>query len=163
MSMHYPSYANFMTLKNFTQLNNPKCFLFSGRLLARNLLVPFLLGFKFQLSTLLPIILGLVLLASKKAFFLSKLALLAVTVFSGNGGSSFGHGADFGSPAVSSYTHYDGHYHGHGHGQGHGTGTGKFFTRFNENEILGTLIYDIVCYVFPLPSFKIDLFRPQEN
>ncbi|XP_026323050.1 uncharacterized protein LOC113232513 isoform X3 [Hyposmocoma kahamanoa] len=93
----------------------------TGRLLARNLLVPFLLGFKFQLSTLLPIILGLVLLASKKAFFLSKLALLAVTVFSGNGGSSYGHGVDFGSPSLAGYTQYDGHYHGHGHG--HGTGS----------------------------------------
>ncbi|XP_030034238.2 uncharacterized protein LOC115450377 [Manduca sexta] len=76
----------------------------TGRLLARNLLVPFLLGFKFQISTLLPLLLGLVLLASKKAFLLSKLALLAVTVFSSSGfGQSFGGY----TPSLASYTSYE--------------------------------------------------------
>lgn len=120
-----PTTYVFRSLIVIVENNFCNFFIFSGRLLARNLLIPFLLGFKFQLSTLLPIILGLVLLASKKAFFLSKLALLAVTVFSGNGGSSYGHGVDFGSPSLAGYTQYDGHYHGHG--QGHGTGSGKFF------------------------------------
>ncbi|XP_063834619.1 uncharacterized protein LOC135083802 isoform X1 [Ostrinia nubilalis] len=86
----------------------------TGRLLARNLLVPFLLGFKFQLSTLLPLLLGLLLIASKKAFLLAKLALLAVTVFSG--GSSFGNYGSYGGfgPQLSSYTSYDHHpYHDH--------------------------------------------------
>ncbi|XP_059050597.1 uncharacterized protein LOC131845544 [Achroia grisella] len=94
----------------------------TGRLLARNLLVPFLLGFKFQLSTLLPLILGLVLIASKKAFLLSKLALLAVTVFSG-GGSSYGssYGGSFGglsSPTLSSYSSFDSPVHSHEHHSG---------------------------------------------
>ncbi|KAF9819272.1 hypothetical protein SFRURICE_000263 [Spodoptera frugiperda] len=88
----------------------------TGRLLARNLLVPFLLGFKFQLSTLLPLLLGLVLIASKKAFLLAKLALLAVTVFSsgyGSQGSSYG---GFGGPSLSSYAYENpGHYHDHDH------------------------------------------------
>ncbi|XP_026754402.2 uncharacterized protein LOC113514512 [Galleria mellonella] len=94
----------------------------TGRLLARNLLVPFLLGFKFQLSTLLPLILGLVLIASKKAFLLSKLALLAVTVFSG-GGSNYGssYGGTYGgftSPTLSSYTSFDNPVHSHEHHSG---------------------------------------------
>ncbi|XP_048486660.1 uncharacterized protein LOC105391597 [Plutella xylostella] len=82
----------------------------TGRLLARNLLVPFLLGFKFQLSTLLPLLLGFVLLASKKAFLIAKLAFLAVTVFGGAGSSGYGSSgglSDYGSPALSSYTSLD--------------------------------------------------------
>lgn len=93
---------------------------FSGRLLARNLLVPFLLGFKFQISTLLPLLLGLVLIASKKAFLLAKVALLAVTVFSGGSGfGSQGSYGDYGSTPLSSYTAYDspGYIHSH-HGSG---------------------------------------------
>ncbi|CAG4964218.1 unnamed protein product [Parnassius apollo] len=89
----------------------------TGRLLARNLLVPFLLGLKFHISTLLPLLLGLVLLASKKAFLLAKIALLAITVFSGStgyGGQYFG---GFGIPSLSSYTSHEnlglGHYHSH--------------------------------------------------
>ncbi|XP_026492481.2 uncharacterized protein Osi10a [Vanessa tameamea] len=89
----------------------------TGRLLARNLLVPFLLGLKFHITTLLPLLLGLLLLASKKAFLLAKLALLAVTLFSG--GSAWGGGSSyfnsFGSPSLSSYTSHEnlGQYQGH--------------------------------------------------
>ncbi|XP_063629848.1 uncharacterized protein LOC134801246 [Cydia splendana] len=109
----------------------------TGRLLARNLLVPFLLGFKFQLSTLLPLLLGLLLIASKKAFFLAKIALLAVTVFSG--GSGWGHGSgsgygDFSSSPLSSYTSYDspGYFHGH-HGAG-GSGGGYYHRHPHHSE-----------------------------
>ncbi|XP_013185009.1 uncharacterized protein LOC106130659 [Amyelois transitella] len=88
----------------------------TGRLLARNLLVPFLLGFKFQLSTLLPLILGVLLIASKKAFLLAKLALLAVTVFGGGSsfGGSYGGGSygGFGGPTLTGYTSAENaHYH----------------------------------------------------
>ncbi|XP_068625398.1 uncharacterized protein Osi10a [Battus philenor] len=91
----------------------------TGRLLARNLLVPFLLGLKFHISTLLPLLLGLVLIASKKAFLLAKIALLAVTVFSGGAG----YGAQFngfGASSVPSYTSHEdlGHYQSHHHGSG---------------------------------------------
>ncbi|CAG4970433.1 unnamed protein product [Colias eurytheme] len=95
----------------------------TGRLLARNLLVPFLLGIKFNISTLLPILLGLLLLASKKAFLLAKVALLAVTLFSGGGyggnyGNYFGGLNSFAGPTISSYTHENvGHYQpAHGSG-----------------------------------------------
>ncbi|KAJ8715396.1 hypothetical protein PYW07_009878 [Mythimna separata] len=89
----------------------------TGRLLTRNLLVPFLLGFKFQLSTLLPLLLGLLLIASKKAFLLAKLALLAVTVFSsGFGSSGAGSFGGFGGPSLSSYAYENpGHFHEHDH------------------------------------------------
>lgn len=89
----------------------------AGRLLARNLLVPFLLGFKFQLSTLLPLLLGVLLIASKKAFLLAKLALLAVTVFgSGFGGSGSGSYGGFGGPPLASYAYENpGHFHEHDH------------------------------------------------
>ncbi|XP_049880444.1 uncharacterized protein LOC126376939 [Pectinophora gossypiella] len=113
-------------MKDRTYHQQPHGEVSTGRLLARNLLIPFLLGFKFQLSTLLPLILGLVLLASKKAFFLAKLALLAVTVFSGGSGyGSQGTWGDVGGPALSSYTSsYDApsHYH-HGH---HGASSGYY-------------------------------------
>ncbi|KAI8423207.1 hypothetical protein MSG28_014245 [Choristoneura fumiferana] len=104
-----------------------------GRLLARNLLVPFLLGFKFQLSTLLPLVLGLVLIASKKAFLLAKVALLAVTVFSGGSGfGSQGSYGDYGSTPLSSYTAYDspGYVHSH-HGSG---GSGGYYHRHPHNS-----------------------------
>ncbi|VVC90296.1 unnamed protein product [Leptidea sinapis] len=78
----------------------------NGRLLARNLLVPFLLGIKFHISTLLPLLLGLLLLASKKAFLLAKLALLAVTVFSGSG---YGGGGYFGGSLGSRYYRHPHH------------------------------------------------------
>ncbi|CAH2097083.1 unnamed protein product [Euphydryas editha] len=88
----------------------------TGRLLARNILVPFLLGLKFHITTLLPLLLGLLLLASKKAFLLAKVALLAVTLFSG--GSAWGgqdYFSSFGSPTLSSYSSHEnlGQYQGH--------------------------------------------------
>ncbi|CAH0401543.1 unnamed protein product [Chilo suppressalis] len=110
-------------IKDRTYHQQPHTEMSTGRLLARNLLVPFLLGFKFQLSTLLPLVLGLLLLASKKAFVLAKLALLAVTVFSG--GSSLGsYGSSYGGfsgPSLSSYTSYDSPHH-HDHHDHHSSG-----------------------------------------
>ncbi|XP_041985532.1 uncharacterized protein LOC121737866 [Aricia agestis] len=93
----------------------------TGRLLARNVLVPFLLGLKFHISTLLPLLLGLLLLASKKAFFLAKIALIAVTLFSGSSGSNPGYFGGIGgfSPGISAYSHENlGHYQGHHTGGG---------------------------------------------
>lgn len=45
-------------------------------MLVRNLVLPFLLGFKFSLSSLIPLVFGIVLLVTKKALLLTKIALL---------------------------------------------------------------------------------------
>lgn len=60
----------------------------SARLLTKSLLLPFLLGFKFNLAVLLPVILGILILIGKKAVFLSKLALLLTGVFGAGGVAS---------------------------------------------------------------------------
>lgn len=63
--------------------------------MARKFVLPFLLGLKFNLATLLPLILGAVVLISKKAAFLSKLALFISGFFSISpflGGGGFGGG-----------------------------------------------------------------------
>ena len=53
--------------------------------MTRKFVLPFLLGLKFNLATLLPLILGAIILISKKAAFLSKLALF-ISGFFGAGG-----------------------------------------------------------------------------
>lgn len=50
--------------------------MFLGQLLARSFVVPFLLGLKFKIVTLLPIIFGVLALMAKKALVISKLALI---------------------------------------------------------------------------------------
>lgn len=63
--------------------------MFLGRLIARQFLLPFLLGFKFNVATLIPIIFGLLALVAKKAVFLSKLGLIISTAI-GLGALLFG-------------------------------------------------------------------------
>jgi len=74
-------------------------FSFSARIMTKKFLLPFLLGLKFNLATLLPIILGLIIFISKKAAFLSKIALFISGMF-GLGGiyslGALGGGGDFG-------------------------------------------------------------------
>ncbi|KAF7266657.1 hypothetical protein GWI33_020035, partial [Rhynchophorus ferrugineus] len=53
----------------------------TGRVLTRQFLVPLLLGFKFNVATLIPILFGILVLAVKKAIFLSKLALIVSSAF----------------------------------------------------------------------------------
>ncbi|XP_059610893.1 uncharacterized protein LOC132257866 [Phlebotomus argentipes] len=60
----------------------------TARLLTKSLILPFLLGLKFNLAVLLPIILGVLILIGKKAVFLSKLALLLTGVFGAGGVAS---------------------------------------------------------------------------
>ena len=45
-------------------------------MLMRSLVLPFLLGFKFSLSSLIPLLFGVLLLVTKKALLLTKVALL---------------------------------------------------------------------------------------
>ena len=53
--------------------------------MTKKFVLPFLLGLKFNLAVLLPLILGAIILISKKAAFLSKLALF-ISGFFGAGG-----------------------------------------------------------------------------
>lgn len=61
-------------------MTNP--FIIVGRILARQFLVPLLLGFKFNMATLIPVIFGLIALIAKKALVLSKIALVISSAFS---------------------------------------------------------------------------------
>lgn len=69
--------------------------LFSGRALTKSFLLPFLLGFKFNLSLVLPLLIGLLLIVGKKIVFISKLVLLLSGVF-GWGVPFASHGLGYG-------------------------------------------------------------------
>lgn len=71
--------------------------------MARKFVLPFLLGLKFNIATLLPLILGAIVIISKKAALLSKLALFisgffGLSPFLGGfgGGYGGGYGGGFG-------------------------------------------------------------------
>ncbi|CAG9860650.1 unnamed protein product [Phyllotreta striolata] len=89
----------------------------TGRLLARQFLLPMLLGFKFNVISLVPILFGVLALIAKKAVVLSKLALVVSSAFA-LGSLLFGYSQNYPSQ------HYgNGHYgqYGHiGHGGHHG-------------------------------------------
>lgn len=67
---------------------------FTGRLLMRQLVLPFLLGFKFNLASLLPLLFGMLIIITKKALLLTKVALFIAgmlgwnSLFGGYQGSS---------------------------------------------------------------------------
>lgn len=94
---------------------------FSARIMSKKFVLPFLLGLKFNLATLLPIILGAIILISKKAAFLSKLALF-ISGFFGVGGlvgglGGFGGGGGFDGGHHAGYGYYQKPlYHDSGHG-----------------------------------------------
>jgi hypothetical protein len=52
----------------------------SGQVIVRQILLPLLLGFKLKLITLVPLLIGILVIVSKKAFFLSKIAVFVTTV-----------------------------------------------------------------------------------
>lgn len=95
--------------KNF----NLKTVCISARVLARQFLVPFLLGFKFNIATLIPIIFGLLALIAKKAVILSKIALIASSAFGlGSlllGNNYYGHKPHYSAfnPAFGGQHHYN--------------------------------------------------------
>lgn len=47
----------------------------------RQFVVPFLMGFKFNIATIVPILFGILALIAKKAVIVSKLALIASSAF----------------------------------------------------------------------------------
>ncbi|KAK4875563.1 hypothetical protein RN001_011985 [Aquatica leii] len=52
----------------------------TGRLIARQFLLPFLLGFKFNIATLIPIIFGTIAFIAKKIILISKVGLIISSV-----------------------------------------------------------------------------------
>lgn len=83
--------------------------------MSKKFILPFLLGLKFNLATLLPIILGVIILISKKAALLSKLALFISGLFGVGAGGLLGLGALGGGGGFGG---------GFGGGYGHGGGFG---------------------------------------
>ncbi|XP_071633484.1 uncharacterized protein Osi10b [Temnothorax longispinosus] len=95
----------------------------TGRQLTRHILLPFLLGFKFNMASLIPLMFGFLLIVTKKALLLTKMALFLIsllgwnTLFSGapaappysanafNGFHAYGHETPAGV-----YTHHDHHF-----------------------------------------------------
>jgi len=101
----------------------------SARTLAKHFLLPFLLGIKFQLATLIPLVFAGIILLSKKALFLGKIALFLSSIFGYGGllsfggiGSGFGGGYGSGGFGNGGYNH---HYHHKPHFGG-GGGGGSF-------------------------------------
>ncbi|CAL1685954.1 unnamed protein product [Lasius platythorax] len=93
-----------------------------GRQLTRHILLPFLLGFKFNLASLIPLMFGFLLIVTKKALLLTKVALFLSgllgwnTLFSGTPSASYPatafndfHAYGHGIPA-GVYSHYEHHY-----------------------------------------------------
>jgi hypothetical protein len=52
----------------------------SGQAILRQVLLPLLLGFKLKLVTLVPLLIGILVIVSKKALFLSKIAVFVTAV-----------------------------------------------------------------------------------
>jgi Protein of unknown function (DUF1676) len=74
--------------------------------MSRKFVLPFLLGLKFNMATLLPLILGAIILISKKAAILSKLALFISGFFGLGGISSLGGFGGYDSHSQPSYGYY---------------------------------------------------------
>ncbi|KAK5644798.1 hypothetical protein RI129_006098 [Pyrocoelia pectoralis] len=92
----------------------------TGRLIAKQFLLPLLLGFKFSIATLIPIMFGVLALLAKKFIFISKLGLIMTTAI-GLGSLLFkqpylhhGHGGHYSSQhgqyGLGSYNRYQGDY-----------------------------------------------------
>ncbi|EAT44320.1 AAEL004303-PA [Aedes aegypti] len=75
----------------------------TARILTRNFVVPFLLGLKFNLATLLPLIFGGLILLSKKALILGKIALFVSGLFGYGSIFTPGIGYGLGYPTASTF------------------------------------------------------------
>ncbi|XP_048507081.1 uncharacterized protein LOC125500034 [Athalia rosae] len=93
----------------------------TGQAIVRNLVLPFLLGFKFNLVSLIPLLFGALLLVSKKVFILAKIAIFLSGIFGWNslygggggshgphhhGGGGYGFGSDYYNHIPSSHNNY---------------------------------------------------------
>ncbi|XP_046753579.1 uncharacterized protein LOC124416496 [Diprion similis] len=86
----------------------------TGQAIVRNLILPFLLGFKFNLVSLIPLLFGVLLLVSKKVFILAKIAIFLSGIFgwnslygSGQQGPQHGGGYGFGSDYYNHVPNYN--------------------------------------------------------
>uniref|UniRef100_A0A903Z0F2 Protein osiris 10 n=1 Tax=Anopheles minimus TaxID=112268 RepID=A0A903Z0F2_9DIPT len=95
----------------------------TARILTKSFIVPFLLGLKFNLATLLPLVFGGLILLSKKALILGKIALFLSGLF--------GYGS-FLTPSLygGGFGGYGGGFSGHGGIGGFGFGSKPF--RYNN-------------------------------
>uniref|UniRef100_A0A182SUN7 Protein osiris 10 n=1 Tax=Anopheles maculatus TaxID=74869 RepID=A0A182SUN7_9DIPT len=95
----------------------------TARILTKSFIVPFLLGLKFNLATLLPLVFGGLILLSKKALILGKIALFLSGLF--------GYGS-FLTPSLygGGFGGYGGGFAGHGSVGGFGFGAKPF--RYNN-------------------------------
>ncbi|XP_063988605.1 uncharacterized protein Osi10a [Diachasmimorpha longicaudata] len=104
----------------------------TGRMLVRSLLLPFLLGFKFSLSSLIPLVFGILLVVTKKALLLTKVALLLSGLLGWNSLVSSPGLSGFGGsgPVLSHYGYGGNHHFGFGHsGHGHQFGYRPYRTQ----------------------------------
>lgn len=90
-----------------------------AKLLTRQILLPLLLGFKFKVATLIPLVFGFLAILAKKALILSKIALVISSSIA-LGSLLFGSVGAWGIP-------FHGYGHSYGHGYGHSTGHGYGF------------------------------------
>lgn len=107
----------------------------------RSLVLPFLLGFKFSLSSLIPLIFGIILIVTKKALLLTKIALLLSGILGWNsfvtspGIGDFGY---FGNPNVGfgQYQHngFDNNNHQHHSNYAYGPYKLERNTNFGHNN-----------------------------
>ncbi|XP_060529376.1 uncharacterized protein LOC132703877 [Cylas formicarius] len=102
----------------------------TGTILARQFLVPLMLGTKFSMASILPIIFGILILLAKKALVVSKLALIASSAF-GLGSMLFNYGGcNNNHPTFSENYYHGGQYHPSNYG-------GHYDNRFKEyNDVV---------------------------
>lgn len=81
-----------------------------GRTLMKHVLLPFLLGFKFNLISLIPLVFGILLFVTKKALVLTKIALMLTGLLGWN--------SIFSGPTGSPPINFNGFGYGHGYGLG---------------------------------------------
>lgn len=107
-------------------------FFISARILTKQFVLPFLLGIKFNMATLLPLVIGGMILLSKKALFLGKIALFLSSIF--GFGSIFSLGSLFGGGGGGHGFGYDQRPYGGGGGSGYGGGGGYHQTPYENNN-----------------------------
>ncbi|XP_043472572.1 uncharacterized protein LOC122505160 [Leptopilina heterotoma] len=109
----------FVLDERVSKLNNRQAG--SGRTLMKHVLLPFLLGFKFNLISLIPLVFGILLFVTKKALILTKIALILTgllgwnNIFSGPVGptppinfNGFGYGNGYGlDTTVDDYPYHE--------------------------------------------------------